>query len=118
MSKKLDNFISKEEILNRAKENWNGKTIQDKILKSRRYKHIFLENKMPLISWLKDFDELNQFQQNLLIKGEIIRTYNSLPNTYKAKLVLRWNLSKFSSKWHNLPYEDKINILKWYGLYS
>ena len=107
----LKNIFNKESILNRAKENWDYKDKENRIKSSHKYKHIFDKTKILLTDWSEEFDKLTKKQQNLLIKGELIRTYDALPNHDKTKIKNDFGLSQFSSKWFKLPPSDKKILL-------
>ena len=109
----LKEIFNKESILIRAKENWNYKDKVSRIMSSQKYKHIFDKTKVLLTDWGEDFDKLTKKQQNLLIKGELIRTYDALPNHDKTIIKNDFGLSKFSSKWFKLPSNDKKILLKY-----
>lgn len=72
-----------------------------------------LRNSRNLSTIGDTFDHLNKFQRNILIKGELIRTYDALPNTEKTKIMRKLELSKFASKWYKLEPEDKKKLLNY-----
>lgn len=103
--------VTKESIYSRTSDFWNTKTKEDKIKLIKKYKHIEQFKNTTNDDWLKNFDELSKEQKVLLCKGELIRTYDALPNIMKTKLKRDNNLSTFSSKWFKLPKEDKVILL-------
>lgn len=108
----LNDVFNQKSVINRAKEYWDYKTEQSRMLSGKKYNHIFVKNKMSIKDWSNDFNNLSLSQQRLLIKSEVIRTYDSLPNTDKSKIKHLLNLSIFASKWYKLPSVDKMKILK------
>ena len=107
----LYNYLSHGEILERAKENWNSKEEFKRIRAGNKYKHIFLKFKLPENDWRNEFSGLNRKQQNILLKGELIRSYDGLSNHAKTRLKKKLGLSLFSSKWFGLPPYDKKKLL-------
>lgn len=108
---KLNDIFNKKSIRHRAKEHWDFKSESSRIKSSNKYKHIFSNKNVILQEWNKTFDELSKPQQVLLVKSELIRTYDALPNIDKTKLKKQFSLSKFSSKWYKLPSSDKSKLL-------
>ena len=107
----VSNVLSHETIIERAKEKWNKKLSEEKIRCGRKYHHIFDKLNLPQVDWDNQFDELLKSQTNILIKGELIRTYDSMPNKDKTKIKENFGLSTFSSKWFRLPSCDKKILL-------
>ena len=107
------NSLDKTSISIRAKDKWNSKSEDSRLRASNKYKFLFEKFKKPAHDWSDTFDHLNKFQRNILIKGELIRTYDSLPNTEKTKIMRELELSKFSSKWYRLEPEDKKKLLNY-----
>ena len=112
MDIKFEEVFNKETIIKRAKENWDFKTKLDKIKASHKYNHIFIKQKVIINDWNDIFDNLAVPQKKILIKGELIRTYDGLPNRDKTKIKKMFDLSTFSSKWYRLPKSDKNKLLK------
>lgn len=110
---KLFDIFNKNSINDRAKENWNFKSEMSKIRASNKYKHIFKERNVNISDWNNIFEKLSRPQQVLLIKSELIRTYDALPNTDKTKLMIKFNLSSFATKWYKLSSSDKNKLLKY-----
>lgn len=108
----LKDIFNKESINNRTRENWNYKDKNSRLKSGGKYQHIFDKVKKPIIDWSEEFDKLTKHQQNILIKGELIRTYDSLSNHDKTTLKREFELSTFSSKWYKLPSADKNKLLK------
>ena len=73
---------------------------------------IFNEKNISMCDWKNLFDFLSKQQQILLIKSELIRTYDALPNIDKTRIKKKFNLSTFASKWYKLPSSDKNKLLK------
>lgn len=107
------NSLDKTSISIRAKDKWNSKSEDSRLRASNKYTFLFEKFKKPVHDWRDTFDHLNKFQRNILIKGELIRTYDSLPNTEKTKIMKELDLSKFSSKWYRLEPEDKKKLLNY-----
>lgn len=112
MEIKFEEIFNKNSIIERAKENWDFKTKYDKMRASKKYNHIFVGIKKPINDWNNLFDNLTTPQKNVLIKGELIRTYDGLPNIDKTKIKNLLGLSEFSSKWYKLSKSDKVKLLK------
>ena len=107
----IDNLLSHASIENRASIKWDSKTISERLHASCKYKHIFVKHHLPCNDWSNAFNKLTNHQKNILIKGELIRTYDSLPNSYKTKIKQEFGLSHFSSKWFKLLPQDKKKLL-------
>lgn len=104
-------ILSKKAIVCRAERNWNERDEYKRICAGNKYKHIFKKFHMPENNWKNDFAELSECQQSILIKGELIRTYDKLPNFKKTALKKHFGLSTFSTKWFKLPPSDKKILL-------
>lgn len=117
LNKELNNLLRKEAIEERAEFDWNCKTDNEKKQKGKKYAHIVSRLNLGLTEedWLNEYSLLSNFQKKLIFKGEVIRTYDALSSKDKTQLMKFWGLSKFSNKWHNLPYSDKNLILNYYG---
>lgn len=109
----LKDIFNKESIIQRARDFWHFKDETSKIKTGKKYEHLFGKNKSQMLPWTNDFDNLSPKQRILLIKGELIRTYDSLPNSDKTSLKNEMELSVFSSKWFKLPSKDKEKLLKY-----
>ena len=99
-------------IKKRAEEKWNNKDSTEKERSAHKYSHIFKKIKKPCEQWDLEFSLLNKFQQSILIKGELIRTYDSLSNHDKTEIKKEFGLTTFSSKWYKLPSCDKKKLLE------
>lgn len=104
-------ILSHDTIVKRAKEKWNSKLGTEKIRSGHKYRHIFEKLNLPLMDWNVSFEKLSKNQVNILIKGELIRTYDSMSNKDKTRIKERFGLSVFSSKWFRLPPCDKKILL-------
>ena len=109
---KLKDIFNKQSINKRAKEHWDYKSEESRIKSGNKYNHIFLSKKITICDWKDAFEYLSYPQQVLLIKSELIRTYDALPNIDKTKIKNKFNLSTFASKWYKLPSSDKSKLLK------
>lgn len=107
----VNTILSHDTIVKRAEEKWNSKSSTDKIRSGYKYRHIFEKLKLPSVDWDNAFSELSKSQVNILVKGELIRTYDSMSNKDKTRLKERFGLSSFSSKWFRLPSCDKKILL-------
>lgn len=117
MNKELLDIISYEAILKRTEDDWDCKTFKEKKRKGKKFTYVCKLYNVKDNNWILPFNSLSSFQKSLLIKGEVIRTYNALPNKDKTILKNYWNLHKFATKWYNLLSVDKITILKFYKIY-
>ena len=106
-----ESILNKTEILERAKNKWNDKTESKKIKAGTKYQRFLDKFNFTISNWDNCFDELTKYQQNIIIKGELIRTYDSLPNISKTRIMRDFGLSSFSSKWYKLPSSDKKILL-------
>ncbi len=106
-------MINGIEISNRAKIKWNSKSPELRTKSGIKYRFAIEKVHQQVKDWTLDFDELSDFQKNMLIKGELIRTYDSLSVTQKKKIVNSLHLSKLSWKWYKMPSEDKKILLKY-----
>ena len=103
--------LSAESIKRLAKEKWDTKSEELRALSGRKYMPFFARLRLPMNPWELSFDELTEAQRNVIIKGELIRTYDSLPNSEKTKLKELLGLSEFKSKWFRLGSRDKRILL-------
>ena len=108
----LNDIFNKKSINSRAREHWDFKSEESRIKSGNKYKHIFDDKKLVLYDWKNIFDKLSKPQQVLLVKSELIRTYDALPNIDKTRIKNKFNLSIFASKWYKLPSSDKNKLLK------
>lgn len=106
-----NNILSRDSIVERAKNKWDSKPSSERIRSSHKYKHIFDKLNLPSVDWDNEFAKLSAPQANILIKGELIRTYDSMSNKDKTKIKKEFGLSAFSSKWFRLPSCDKKILL-------
>jgi len=109
----MNDLLNKIDILARAKLNWEKKNENARIRAGSKYKHFIKKHNLSVNDWSLDFDKLTKSQQNLIVKGELIRTYDLLPNINKTKIMRNFELSTFSSKWYKLPSEDKKILLNY-----
>lgn len=114
MSNPNDNvnvILSRGTIARRAKDRWDLKDSASKIRSGRKYQHVFEKLNLPSVDWDNPFSKLSKHQVSILIKGELIRTYDSLDNSEKTKIKKRFGLTSFSSKWFRMPPCDKKILL-------
>ena len=104
-------LLSRESIVERARKRWDIKSPSEKIRSSHKYKHIFDKLNLSIVDWNNEFAKLSKNQVNILIKGELIRTYDSMSNKEKTKIKNDYGLSTFSSKWFRLSSHDKKILL-------
>ena len=104
-------LISPSSVLVRAEKNWNSKSNLERINSSRKYGHIFVNHNLISNDWKNDFNELSKSQRNILLKGELIRTYDSLSNNDKSLIKRSLGLKTFASKWFKLTSRDKRILL-------
>lgn len=107
------NILDKSDILARAKLKWDKKSKINRIRSGSKYKHFFEKHRLQINDWANDFDDLTNNQQNVIVKGELIRTYDSLDNVLKTTIMRDFGLSEFSSKWYKLPCGDKKILLNY-----
>lgn len=112
MAVTLSEIFNKDAIEARARNFWDDKSSNARNKIGRKYNHLFIGAEDTLIPWDNNFNELLKVQKNLIVKGELIRTYDNLPNKDKTKLKNMFGLSVFSSKWFKLPSKDKELLLK------
>ena len=105
--------LNKVEILSRSKMKWDSKNKEDRIRVGSKYQHFLSKYKFKVNDWHNDFDCLTRRQQNVIVKGELIRTYDSLPNLEKTAIMRELGLTNFSSKWYKLSSEDKKILLNY-----
>ena len=105
-------MFSAESILSRAREKWDGKSGESRLKSGRKYMAFFVKLKLPMNDWGLRFSELTDAQRSVIVKGELIRTYDSLPNSDKTRIKEGLGLSKFQSKWYRLSSHDKNILLK------
>lgn len=102
--------IEKVKIVSLAKERWNNTPLEGRESIGEKYMHFL---KIKPIDWVHDFDMLDSKQQNVLVKGQLIRWYDSLPNKRKTQIMQAVGLSAFSSKWYRLSSGDKRKLLNY-----
>lgn len=107
----INDILSNHTVTKRAKERWDKKTPTEKLRSSSKYKHIFVKHKLPTTDWSNPFSRLTKYQRNILIKGELIRTYDALANSDKTVIKRKFGLSHFASKWFKLSPQDKKILL-------
>ena len=107
----ISNLLSRTSVEKRASERWDSKTVTERLRTSSKYKHIFTKYHLPSNDWSNIFNELTSQQKNILLKGELIRTYDALANKDKTKIKNNFGLSHFSSKWFKLSPQDKKTLL-------
>lgn len=107
------NSFNKYFIKLRAETKWNKKSTEERLKHSSKYKFLNSNLVKHLADWSNKFEDLSKIQQNILIKGELIRTYDALPNTEKTIIMRRLCLSSFSSKWYRLKSVDKKKLLNY-----
>ena len=107
----ISNLLSHTSIEKRASDRWNKKTVTERLRTSSKYKHIFAKYHLPTNDWSNIFNDLTSHQRNILLKGELIRTYDALANIDKTKIKNLFGLSHFSSKWFKLSPQDKKTLL-------
>ena len=80
----LSDVFNRTSIYLRAKEHWDFKCVKERLRCGKKYSHIFGDKDSSLVDWSNPFESLSLKQKKLIIKGELIRTYDSLPNIDKA----------------------------------
>ena len=108
----IGDLLSRNTIENRAKIRWNSKSEPERIRASSKYRHVFEKFNLSHTSWNGAYDTLKRAQRNILVKGELIRTYDALSNKQKTAIKKECGLSVFSSKWFRLPSDDKKKLLE------
>lgn len=108
----IGDLLSRNTIEKRAKARWDSKSEPERIRASSKYRHVFEKFKLSHNSWNGSFDSLKRAQRNILMKGELIRTYDALSNKQKTEIKKKFGLSTFSSKWFRLPSNDKKKLLE------
>ena len=108
----LSDVFNRTSIYLRAKEHWDFKCVKERLRCGKKYSHIFSDKDSSLVDWSNPFESLSLKQKKLIIKGELIRTYDSLPNIDKPYITNKFRLSVFSSKWYKLPNADKNKLIK------
>ena len=104
-------FLSKREIVARAKKKWDSKSERVRLMCGKKYQHIFDGLKLKTVCWDNNFDKLTQSQRSVLIKGELIRTYDGLPFHDKITVKRIYGLERLSNKWFKLAPKDKKLLL-------
>lgn len=109
----VSDIFNKDSIVKRAEEAWNVKQEKERLRAGKKYNHIFVKLNIPIVGWENTFNNLSYHQKVILIKGELIRTYDSLPNKDKTLIKNKFKLTMFSSKWYRLSNKDKNKLLKY-----
>lgn len=104
-------LLSIEAISERASAKWNTKTTEQRIKTSSKYRHIFSKYKLDKNDWSNQFSDLTKHQRNILLKGELIRTYDAMSNSDKSKIKIQFGLPNFASKWFKLDSKSKKILL-------
>jgi len=106
----IEDILDKEQVTYRARERWNEMTVLERLRQGQKYKHVPIPNN-KVASWVQEFCMLDEPNQNILIKGELIRTYDAMLISDKRKLCSEAMLSKFQTKWFKLTNDDKTKLL-------
>ena len=93
----LSDVFNRTSIYLRAKEHWDFKCVKERLRCGKKYSHIFGDKDSSLVDWSNPFESLSLKQKKLIIKGELIRTYDSLPNIDKTYIKNKFRLSVFSA---------------------
>lgn len=112
-STEINNGLNRADIISKAEIYWNSKSDEDKEKSGNKYQHFLYKYNIPTNDWRNNFDGLTKHQQNVVVKGQLIRWYDSLPNIDKTRLMRNFGLSTFSSKWYKLPGIDKKRLLNY-----
>ena len=104
-------LLSIESITERASTRWDSKTPDDRLKASSKYNHIFNKHNLEKNDWSNQFHNLSRHQRNILLKGELIRTYDAMSNSDKSKIKLQFGLPNFASKWFKLDSKSKKILL-------
>lgn len=104
-------LLSKTEIVARAKEKWDAKSERIRLMAGKKYQHIFDGLNLKTVYWGNKFDTLTHSQKSVLIKGELIRTYDKLSFHDKTIVKRIYGLEKLSNKWFKLAPKDKKLLL-------
>ena len=105
----FEDIIDKVLIKRRAKSAWDELNPLEKLKNGKKYFHA--SDGVRPIDWLCPFDVLSEKQKNILIKGELIRTYDCLLLSDKKKLTNEACLSTFQTKWYKMSSIDKQKLL-------
>ena len=106
----IEDILDKEQIRERAANKWNSFSPIERLKKSQKYNHL---GPFKNSEWVLDFDLLGQSKQNILIKGELIRTYDNMLISDRKKLTNEAHLSKFETKWVKFSPIDKEKLLNY-----
>ena len=104
-------LLSQDEIREMAIKRWDSKTPSERLKASSKYKHIFIKHNLPSNDWTNAFNDLTDSQKSILLKGELIRTYDAMSNHIKSKIKSEFGLTEFSSKWFKLSPKNKKKLL-------
>lgn len=107
----LDDLLIRNYVSQRTREKWNNEDDENKEYRGLKYAHLFQKSN-NVLDWKVDYSDLTKGQQSLLMKREIINTYDLLSHEEKKKLQNQLKLSRSPNKWFNLPPRDKAKILK------
>lgn len=107
----MDDIVNLSTLTKKAQTKWDELSISERLRNARKYKHIFTKLHLSTNPWDGAFSALSHDQQSILIKGELINLYNSLPFIEKERIKKGFNLSRTPNKWHRLPSIDKKRLL-------
>jgi hypothetical protein len=79
----IEDILDKKQIQERAAMRWNSFTPIERLRESKKYGHITAHGNA---GWVLEFDYLDPPKQNILIKGELIRTYDKMLMSDKKKV--------------------------------
>ena len=104
----IEDILDKKQIRERASNRWDSFNPIERIRESRKYSHI---TNYRVSEWVSEFNFLDESKKNILIKGELIRTYDNMLLSDKKKLTNEAHLSKFETKWVKFSSVDKDKLL-------
>ena len=110
---RIEELLSSMRLTSEARRKWDLKCGGDKARCGLKYHHVFTRLGLDEMDWEGPFDSLSKSQRNILIKGELIRTYDGMSNSDKTDIKKRLGLSSFSSKWFKLLADDKKKLLNY-----
>ena len=106
----IEDILDKKQVQDRAAVRWNSFGPIERLKEGHKYGHI---TQIKNSDWVLDFDQLTPFIQNILVKGELIRTYDNMLMSDRKKLTNEAHLSKFETKWFKFSSVDKEKLLKY-----
>lgn len=113
-NKTLTDIICPEILELKASMNWRQMSSNDKKKKGFIYNKV-LKQQWAVddnLNWVCEYNALNEIQKRMLLKKELINSYNDLEENDRMLFNEYLNIERNNTKWHTLSQENKRVIFK------